>query len=106
MGQPVAVTVKRSAEPGRVRFELNRSLTGQEHESFDASPQHTPTFAGVLAQRLFATGIVRHMHAFSSVVTVEMTPGSDAETLVPIIVDLYQYWKPGMVPIVPVFPGA
>ena len=101
VGQPVAVTVKQSAEPGRVRFELNRSLTGQGHESYDAAPEREDTFGAVLAKRLFATGKVRAVHVFSSVVTVDLVPGADASSLTQIITDLYQYWKPGMVPAVP-----
>jgi hypothetical protein len=84
-----------------VRFELNRSLTGQGHESYDAAPDRAETFGAVLAQRLFATGTVKSVHVMSSVVTVEMSQGSDASGLVQIITDLYQYWKPGMVPVVP-----
>jgi hypothetical protein len=101
VGQPVAVTIKHSVEPNRVRFELNRSLTGQGHESFDAPPAREETFGAVLATRLFASGVVRAVHVMSSVVTVDLTPGSDPASLVPIITDLYQYWKPGMVPSVP-----
>ena len=52
MGQPVAVTVTRSHEPGRVRYELNRSLTGQEHENYESTPHRTETFGAVLAERL------------------------------------------------------
>jgi hypothetical protein len=80
VGQPVAVTVKQSAEPGRVRFELNRSLTGQGHESYESKPEREETFGAVLASRL---------------------PGTNASELTQIITDLYQYWKPGMVPAVP-----
>jgi len=28
-------------------------------------------------------------------------PGANAESLTPVIVDLYQYWKPGMEPSLP-----
>jgi hypothetical protein len=101
VGQPVAVTVKQSAEPGRVRFELNRSLTGQGHESYESKPEREETFGAVLASRLFATGKVRAVHVFSSVVTVDMVPGTNASELTQIITDLYQYWKPGMVPAGP-----
>ncbi len=101
MGQPVAVTIKHSFEPGRVRFELNRSLTGQAHENYEAAPERAETFGAVLAQRLFATDLVRTVHIYSSVVTVDVVPGSSAETLASVIVDLYQFWKPGMVPVVP-----
>jgi hypothetical protein len=101
MGQPVVVTMKRTSEPNRVRFEMNRSLTGQGHESYEASPERAETFGAVLAQRLFAAGVVTAVHVYSSVVTVDITPGANADALSPIIVDLYQYWKPGMVPVVP-----
>lgn len=101
VGQPVSVTIKQSAEPGRVRFELNRSLTGQGHEHYEADPERADTFGAVLAHRLFATGTVKAVHVMSSVVTVDMKPGSDASSLAQIITDLYQYWKPGMVPSVP-----
>lgn len=84
-----------------MRFELNRSLTGQGHEYFDAPPAREETFGAVLAARLFATGTVRAVHVLSSVVTVDMAPGSDVSGLVEIITDLYQFWKPGMVPAVP-----
>ncbi len=101
VGQPVAVTLKQSAEAGRVRFELNRSLTGQGHETYESAPSRQETFGAVLAARLFATGKVRAVHVFSSVVTVDITPGANASDLTQIVTDLYQYWKPGMVPTVP-----
>lgn len=101
VGQPVAVTVKQSVEPGRVRLELNRSLTGQGHEYYDAAPAREDTFGAVLARRLFATGKVRAVHVMSSVVTLDLAPGASADSLVGIVTDLYQYWKPGMVPSVP-----
>lgn len=101
MGQPVAVTTKQSSSPGRVRFEINRSLTGQGHEHYESAPQHADTFGAVVAQRLFATGLVSAVHVYSSVITVDMVPGSNPQPLESIIVDLYQYWKPGMVPTVP-----
>lgn len=101
MGQPVAVAVKQSADPGRVRLELNRSLTGQGHEYYDATPARCETFGAVLAERLFATGKVRAVHVMSSVVTIDLVPGAGVESLVGIVTDLYQYWKPGMVPAVP-----
>lgn len=104
MGQPVAVTMKRTTEPNRVRFELNRSLTGQGHESYHVAPERTETFGAVLAQRLFAAGVVTAVHVYSSVVTVDVVPGTSPDVLSPIIVDLYQYWKPGMVPVVPTAP--
>jgi len=99
MGQPVAVTPKPSPTPGRARFELNRSLTGMGHERFasrDEARAGTP--AAELARRLFDAGGVRSVHVFGSMVTVDLASGVSADRLVPVIENLYQYWKPGMQP--------
>ena len=59
MGQPVAVQEKPSTTPGVVRFELNRTLSGQGHERFrsaDEAVGNTPS--DELARRMFATGAV------------------------------------------------
>ena len=99
MGQPVAVVQKPSATPGRVRFEINRSLTGQGHEryaSVEAATGVKP--ADVLAQRLFATGKVSAVHVYSNVITVDVADGASNDGLAKIVEDLYQYWKPGMAP--------
>jgi hypothetical protein len=59
MGQPVSVTQKPSITPGRVRFELNRSLTGQGHERYTAAvTSRTGKPSDVLANRFFETGTV------------------------------------------------
>jgi len=90
MGQPVAVVQKPSATPGRVRFEINRSLTGQGHERYSSVTAATGVKpSDVLAQRLFATGKVSAVHVYSNVITVDVADGAS---------NLYQYWKPGMAP--------
>lgn len=99
MGQPVAVTVKPSTTPNRVRFELNRSLTGMGHERYtEAAQAKGPKPADELARRLFATGSVSAVHVYGSMVTVETRPGADVPTLQTTVENLYQYWKPGMEP--------
>ena len=99
MGQPVAVTVKPSTTPNRVRFELNRSLTGMGHERYtEAAQAKGPKPADELARRLFATGSVNAVHVYGSMVTVETRPGADVPTLQTTVENLYQYWKPGMEP--------
>jgi hypothetical protein len=99
MGQPVGVKVQTSAKPGRMRFELNRSLTGMGHERY-VGPESAKTDkpADVLARRLFDTGAVRSVHVFSNMVTIDMTPAGSESAMVKIVEDLYQYWKPGMQP--------
>ena len=99
MGQLVAVTEKPSSTPGVVRFELNRTLSGQGHERFgSASDAYGDTPSDELARRLFATGQVAGIHIYSNIVTVDLEKGFDADGLSDIVRDLYQYWLPGVDP--------
>lgn len=99
MGQPVAVTEKPSSTPGVVRFELNRTLSGQGHERF-RSPQdaYGDTPSDELARRMFATGQVESLHVYANMVTVDLNKGFDASGLADVVRDLYQYWRPGVEP--------
>ncbi len=82
-----------------VRFEANRSFTGQGHERFSSVDQASGTRpAAVVAQRLFATGQVSAVHVYGNVITVELAKGAGAQGLEQVVRDLYQYWKPGMGP--------
>ncbi len=99
MGQPVAVTEKPSSQPGVIRFETNRSLTGMGHERFGVVTDAIgATPAAELARRLFATGRVARVHVYANIVTVDLAKGFSGEGLGAIVGNLYQYWKPGMVP--------
>jgi hypothetical protein len=99
MGQMVAVTEKPSSNPGAVRFELNRALTGMGHEYFtSAADAFGPRPAAELARRLFATGEVDAVHVYANIVTVELARGGSPEPLADIVRTLYRYWQPGMHP--------
>lgn len=103
MGQPVVVVEKQSRRPGVVRFEANRSLSGMGHESFLSSDTTAHAVSAVtpsaeLARRLFATGRVAGVHVYQNMITVDLEKGFDSAGLQDIVRDLYQYWKPGMVP--------
>ena len=99
MGQPVSVTQKPSTIPGRVRFELNRSLTGQGHERYTATvASRTGKPADVLANRLFATGNVSAVHVYGNMITLDVTPSASEAALQTAVEDMYQYWTPGKVP--------
>ena len=99
MGQLVGVVEKQSATPGVVRFELNRSLSGQGHERF-ASPADAvgPRPSAALARELFATGKVAGVHVYANVVTVDLAKGFDASGLGDVVREMYRYWKPGVQP--------
>ncbi len=99
MGQPVAVQEKPSTTPGVVRYELNRTLSGQGHERFGSAAEaigNTPS--DELARRLFATGRVDSLHIYANMITVDLNKGFDADGLADVVRDLYQYWRPGVEP--------
>ena len=99
MGQLVGVIENKSSIPGMVRFELNRNLTGSGHEKFtSALDARGPRPAAELARRLFDTGQVAGVHLYMNMVTVDLEKGSTSDGLFDVIRDMYQYWKPGMVP--------
>lgn len=99
MGQPVVVTQTPAGTPGRVRFEINRSITGQGHERFASVAETTGSKpAAMLARSLFDTGKVKAVHVFSNIVTVDVADATNGTGLSEILKDMYQYWKPGMEP--------
>ena len=99
VGQPVDVKQTTAGVAGRIRFELNRTLTGQGHEKFTSASQAIgPRPAAELARRLFNSGAVLGVHIFANIVTIDLAPGSRDGDLAQIITDLHQYWKPGMKP--------
>lgn len=101
MGQMVTVTRKPSSLPGVIRFETNRSLTGQGHETFRSVDDAVgPRPAAELARRLLGTGHVDNVHVFANQVTVSLARGFDDAGLDEVVETLYQYWKPGMEPTV------
>jgi hypothetical protein len=101
MGQLVSVVQKPSTIPGVIRFEANRSLTGQGHERFATVADAVgPRPAAMLARRLLSTGQVEGVHVFSNIITVNLLKGFSGSGLDEIVRDLFQYWKPGMEPAV------
>ncbi len=97
MGQLVGVVEKRSATPGVVRFELNRSLSGMGHERFKSlldADGGTPSSS--IARQLLSTGKVAAVHVYSNIVTVDLAKGHDSSGLADIVREMYRYWKPGV----------
>jgi hypothetical protein len=102
MGQPVTVIEKPSTRHGMVRFEVNRSLTGMDHERYVAGQE----IAGQrppdeLARRIFERGGVRSVHVSSNVIDVDLDDGHDAAGLKEIIEGLFTYYREGVTPTVP-----
>jgi hypothetical protein len=101
MGQAVAVTEKKTATPGVVRFELNRSLTGMGHERYrsidDVKDTRPPD---VLARLLFEHGGVNEVHIYSNVATVHLASGGSTEGMADLIRSMYIHYKPGVQPTI------
>ena len=99
MGQLVAVEQKAGGVSTIVRFETNRSLTGMGHERFtSAAEAKGPRPAAVIARRFFEAGHVSWVHVYGNIITASLEAGASQAGLNDIVRDLYQYWKPGMVP--------
>ena len=99
MGQPVAAVEKPTSEPGVVRFELNRSLTGMGHEGYRKGQEITGDRPpDVLAQRLFERGGIESISIYSNMVTVKLEPGASSEGLLDVIKKLYIHYLPGVEP--------
>ena len=99
MGQLVAVEQKAGGASTIVRFETNRSLTGMGHERFtSAAEAKGPRPAAVIARRFFEAGHVSWIHVYGNCITASLEVGASQSGLNEIVRDLYQYWKPGMVP--------
>ena len=95
MGQPIVVKEKPSSNPGVVRFETNRALTGMGHERYRSTDEvwgERPP--DELARRLFARGGVDQVHVNGNIVTVDLTKGFDADGIQRIIETLYLHYPP------------
>ena len=99
MGQPVLAEQKAGGTSAIVRFETNRSLTGMGHERFTSAAEAKGTRpAAVIARRFFEAGHVEWVHVYGNIITASLESGASQTALNEIVRDLYQYWKPGMVP--------
>lgn len=97
MGQPVTVVQKQSSNPGVVRFEINRSITGMGHERYTSAPgAENDRPVDELARRLFAHHGVKNVHVNSNVITVAMAFGADGGALAETIESLFTYYRPGV----------
>ena len=96
MGQSIVVHEKHSSNPGVVRFETNRALTGMGHERYLAGEEvwgERPP--DELARRLLAQPAVAGVHVNANVITVDLNKGFDADGLLEIIENLYRFYPDG-----------
>ena len=101
MGQPVTAIEKPAPRHGMVRFDLNRSITGMDHERYvdgQEIPGDRPP--DELARRLFATGSVKAVHMIGNSITVDLADGRDSSGLLEVIEGLFTFYREGVTPTV------
>ena len=98
MGQPINVVFTPSSKQGIYRFEVNRCLTGMDHERFrndDEIIGDTPS--DELARRLFSLGGIVGIHINSNMITVESDASEiSTDELIRIISDLHIFYTDGV----------
>jgi hypothetical protein len=99
MGQPITVTQKPTSTPGVVRFEINRSLTGMDHERYrsidDATGDRPPDR---VARLLFDHGGVDAVHIYSNEITVHLADAASPDGLADLIESLFIHYREGVTP--------
>ncbi len=95
MGQTVNVVEKPSSNPGVVRFETNRTISGTGHDRFVAGePIEGNRPSDELARRIFARGGVAAVHINGGVITVDLAKGYDSSGLADVVRGLYTFYAP------------
>ena len=82
MGKSVQIVAFARPRAGYLRIEIDRSLTGTGHESYESAPlEECDRPTDVLARSLFATGCVKRVHIFSNVITITLQSEAEVVTL-------------------------
>ena len=93
MGQSIVVNEKPSSNPGVIRFETNRALTGMDHERYLAGQEiwgERPP--DELARRLLQKPSVAGVQINGNMVTVDLNKGFDSDGLLEVIENLYRFY--------------
>jgi hypothetical protein len=102
MGQSITVFERTTRDPNRVRYEINRSLTGMAHHYYNGPPDDTRNRPpDVLARRLFERDGVRSVHIYSNVIEAEFEPGASTAGMVDLMRELYIWYREGVTPSIP-----
>ena len=93
MGQSIVVNEKPSSNPGVIRFETNRALTGMDHERYLAGQEiwgERPP--DELARRLLDKPSVAGVQINGNMITVDLNKGFDSDGLLEVIENLYRFY--------------
>ena len=98
MGQPVTVIQKSVSKPGVLRFEINRSITGMDHERYSIEQEilgERPP--DQLAKALFNLGGIEKIHMNSNVITIDQAKGQiNPADIAKTITEMFTYYLPGV----------
>lgn len=113
MGKSVQIVAFARPRAGYLRIEIDRSLSGTGHESYEsAPPEEADRPTDVLARSLFATGFVKRVHIFSNVITIALVEDSSTVhhardtmeeseqdvQLRTVVEQLFVHYRPGVLP--------
>jgi hypothetical protein len=102
MGQPITAIRTESSRHDTLRFEINRNLTGMDHERYVADqPIEDDRPPDRLARALFEHGGVNSVHIYANMITVGHDRDVDTSELQEIVEQLYIYYRPGVEVVVP-----
>ena len=102
MGQSITVFERHGRDPYRVRYEINRSLTGMAHHRYTSPPDDTRQRPpDNLARKLFERDGVTTVHIYSNEIEVTFSPGSDTKGVPELIQELYIHYREGVTPSIP-----
>ena len=98
MGQPVTVIQKSATKPGVLRFEINRSITGMDHERYSHDDEiHGNRPPDQLAISLFGLGGIDRIHINSNVVTLDLGKGGvNPVEIINTITKMFTFYLPGV----------
>lgn len=98
MGQPVTVIQKSVTKPGVLRFEINRSITGMDHERYSIEREILGTRPpDELAKALFNLGGIEKIHMNSNVITIDQAKGQiNPADIAKTITEMFTYYLPGV----------
>lgn len=102
MGQPITAIKTNSSRPGTVRFEINRTLTGTDHERYVAGQAiEDDRPVDQLAKALFEVDGVASVHVYANIITIGLSREIDLAPVQEAIEKLYIYYLPGVEVVVP-----
>jgi hypothetical protein len=102
MGQPITAIRTESSRHDTLRFDINRNLTGMDHERYVVGqPIEENRPPDRLARALFEHGGVLSVHIYGNVITIHHERDADVSGLQEIIENLYIYYRPGVEVVVP-----